>query len=294
MKTDLTSGMKWCGIKVLDEKTRLLPIYFHSVGHFPNQKYVVRPDGISHYQLAICLSGKGVFSAEGKEYDIGKGDMFFFSPSIAHEYYPQENNWAIIWVVFGGKEIKNLFKYFSLDRVFVKTFDDEQLLQKAVGLCNDLFYEYNRNENYSFELTVTMLKLLHCVSGCRNLNSRFHGEKASDRNGSFSVVIEYIKKYYYNFLTLDSMAAVAEMSKSHFCREFKKVYGMTPVAYLNTYRISVAKFLLATTEESIEIISGKTGFAKTSYFCAVFRKHEGCSPKQFRERQKAYYGTGAE
>ena len=90
------------------------------------------------------------------------------------------------------------------------------------------------------------------------------------------------------------MAAVAEMSKSHFCREFKKVYGMTPVAYLNTYRISVAKFLLATTEESMEIISGKTGFAKTSYFCAVFRKHEGCSPKQFRERQKAYYGTGAE
>lgn len=281
----LTGAMNLCGIKILDEKTKLLPIYFHSIGHYPEQKHVMRPDGFSHYQLAICLDGKGVFSSDGKEYDIKRGDVFFFSPQVSHEYYPIGNNWTIIWIVFGGQGVKNLLEYFSFHDIFVKTFNDEEELKKMVSLCNDLFCIYNYNESYSFELTVIMLKILNCIAPCADVNSRFE-EDGGDCKNSFSPVIDFIKKHYNEMLSLNDLADVAQMSESHFCRSFKSEYGITPMAYLTRYRISVAKFLLATTEETVEIIADKTGFPNTSYFCSVFRKHEGISPNQYHKKYK--------
>ncbi len=276
-------GMTLCGIKVLDEKTKLLPIYFHSVGHFPDQKYVTRPKGMSLYQLAICLRGKGIYEAEGKKYIISRGDMFFFSPFVAHEYYPTEKNWSIIWLVFGGENVPNLLDYFSMEKVFAKTFDDAKLLAKVVRLCDSLFCEYNRNECHTFEHTVIMMRILETISTCRNIPGSADDEKA-DQCENVAVAIDFIKKNYYKFLTLDAMADFAEMSKSHFCREFKKAYGVTPIAYLNAYRLNAAKFLLSTTIETIDVIAKKTGFASASYFCAVFKKKEGISPIQYREK----------
>ncbi len=283
MKLTEREEMTLCGIKVLDEKTRLLPIYFHSVGYFPDQKYVTRPEGLNHYQLAICLRGKGIYKAEGKKYIISRGDMFFFSPSEAHEYYPTEKNWGIIWLVFGGVNVRNLLDYFSLDDVFVKTFDDDMLFERVVGLCNSLFCEYNRDECHTFEHTILMMRVLEAVSGCRDAACSAEDEK-EEKCESVAVAIDFIKKNYYRFLTLETVANFAEMSKSHFCREFKKAYGVTPMAYLNSYRVNVAKFLLSTTIETIDVISGKTGFSSTSYFCAVFKKQEGITPMQYREK----------
>lgn len=56
------------------------------------------------------------------------------------------------------------------------------------------------------------------------------------------------------------------------------------MVYLNRYRISVAKFLLTTTIEAVGVIAKKTGFYDTSYFCSVFKKFEGCSPIEYRNK----------
>lgn len=99
----------------------------------------------------------------------------------------------------------------------------------------------------------------------------------------FRTAADYIKNNYTEDLTLDSIAAVVQMSKSHFCREFKKVYGVTPIAYLVEYRISVSKILLANTENSVDKISELSGFGSTSYFCSVFKRIVGVTPRRYRK-----------
>lgn len=280
----LTDGWTLCGIKILDEKTKLLPIYFHSIGHYPGQRHVFRPSGLGQYQLAICTKGCGVFASEGQEYNIKEGDMFFVSPDTSHEYYPVDNSWTVIWVVFNGKDVEGIMKYFEFKPTFVKHADEDNL-KRIIGLCETLYETYNKNESYDFLLTVTMQQLMYCLSLGKDVTSKLKSEN-NDVKISFSPVIDFIKKNYMHNLSLEDIAKECELSKSHFCRLFKKEYGITPMIYLNRYRISVAKFLLATTVESVDVIAGKTGFSDTSYFCAVFRKTEGCSPVQYRKRHE--------
>ncbi|MBQ3110866.1 MAG: AraC family transcriptional regulator [Clostridia bacterium] len=277
----LTEGWTLCGIKILEEKMKKLPIYFHSIGHYIGQKHVFRPEGLGQYQLCICTKGSGVFNAKGISYEINRGHVFFVSPETEHEYYPTTNDWTVIWVVFNGTDVEGFLSYFGFEGAFVRRAGDA-VLKEMIKLCENMYLTYNKNNCYSFSLTTNMLTLLEYVDKCEKVKVNDGG----NAKGLFAPVIDYINKNYMDFITLDDIASVSNLSKSHFCRQFKTEYGVTPVVYLNRYRVSVAKFLLSTTLESIDVIAGKTGFGDTSYFCAVFKKIEGVTPGQYRQRHE--------
>jgi AraC-like DNA-binding protein len=65
-----------------------------------------------------------------------------------------------------------------------------------------------------------------------------------------------------------------------FC--FRKEVGVTPVAYLNRYRINQAKRLLTETDKSITEVSVEVGFSDSGYFSRVFRREVGLSPEAYR------------
>lgn len=72
------------------------------------------------------------------------------------------------------------------------------------------------------------------------------------------------------------------MSKPQLMKRFKKVAGMTLVAYLNHVRLSNAARLLKETAHSIAEIANEVGFADQSYFDKQFKRAFGCPPRRFR------------
>jgi AraC-like DNA-binding protein len=56
------------------------------------------------------------------------------------------------------------------------------------------------------------------------------------------------------------------------------------VDYLNKYRIRKAKELLGMTRTTIKEIGNITGFYSDHTFIRVFKKHENCTPGQYRDR----------
>ena len=57
---------------------------------------------------------------------------------------------------------------------------------------------------------------------------------------------------------------------------------MTPVAYLNRYRVQQAKQLLTYTHKSITEIALDVGFSGSGYFSRIFRRETGMSPEAYR------------
>lgn len=286
MAKHVTDGHALEGIKVLEDKMNFLPVYFHSIGHYQTQRHEFRPNGMANYQISICLNGSGVFSVKGNEYNITKGTVFFFSPNIGHEYYPTSPDWTILWVVFKGNDAPDLLKYLNLEDTFTKKFISLDDMNKAVEICNDLYGLCTLEERYNFKLTLKTMELLEYISHCPDAEKLNSSKDAKDKKSGFAPVVDFIHKNYAKALTLDDLADSCGLSKSHFCRSFKEAYDVTPMVYLNRYRISVAKFLLATTVENLDRIVIKSGFSDLSYFCAVFRKMEGCSPNQYRKAHK--------
>lgn len=99
--------------------------------------------------------------------------------------------------------------------------------------------------------------------------------------------IAYIKAHLAHKLSLATLAAVEKTSPAHFARLFKYATGLAPHQYVIGCRIAEAKRLLAETEETIIDIGLQVGCADQSHFTALFHKHEGLTPKAYRDSSKS-------
>ena len=72
------------------------------------------------------------------------------------------------------------------------------------------------------------------------------------------------------------------LSDDYLTSCFHKELGLTPVAYLNRYRIQQARQLLKNTHMSITEIALDVGFSGSSYFSRIFRRETGVTPEAYR------------
>ncbi|QLG39918.1 MULTISPECIES: helix-turn-helix domain-containing protein [unclassified Paenibacillus] len=86
---------------------------------------------------------------------------------------------------------------------------------------------------------------------------------------------------------LETSCLIADIGKelnyngSYFSKLFKRGMGMTFTSYVQMRRMKRAAQLLLTESWSVTEISGRVGFASPAQFYQLFRRHFGCSPKQF-------------
>ena len=88
-----------------------------------------------------------------------------------------------------------------------------------------------------------------------------------------------IRDVYRKRLTVDELATASFISKYHFCRIFKISTGLTPVQYLNRHRLKIAEEMLRRDNMRIGEVAAAVGFDSVSYFCKLYKKHFGTSPK---------------
>ena len=87
---------------------------------------------------------------------------------------------------------------------------------------------------------------------------------------------------YADPLTVDDMARAANLSRSHFTREFRRTFGETPRAYLITRRLERAAALLRNTDYSVARICHSVGMESIGSFTSAFTRAYGRSPTAYR------------
>lgn len=93
-----------------------------------------------------------------------------------------------------------------------------------------------------------------------------------------------IETGYAGEIQIGELSQRLSVHRSYLCDCFKKVYGMSPKAYINQLRTRQAKFLLLDTTYTVEEIAGRLNFSSSAHFCRFFRQMTGTSPARFRHR----------
>lgn len=96
-------------------------------------------------------------------------------------------------------------------------------------------------------------------------------------------VCRHIREHYRDDLTLSEMAAMANLSMSHFGFLFKQQTGSTMVQYINEIRVAEAKKLLLETDHKAYRIAELVGYASLPYFTRVFKGVVGLTPNEYRK-----------
>lgn len=85
-------------------------------------------------------------------------------------------------------------------------------------------------------------------------------------------------------ISLENMAAIANMSTYHFAHAFRDVTGVPPHRYLTQRRIEQARELLRKTRLPVAEIAWRLGYSNQSHFTKLFRREVGVTPSAFRRQ----------
>lgn len=124
---------------------------------------------------------------------------------------------------------------------------------------------------------------LHVLRQCSTLQHREPRVPSTLSRTRLSHVLDYMQEYYTRDLSVAELAAVAQVSPSHFAQLFRTTMEMAPHEYLIACRIEHAKRLLLTQESPLNEVAYSCGFADQSHMTRHFRRIMGVTPGVFRK-----------
>jgi signal transduction histidine kinase/AraC-like DNA-binding protein/ABC-type sugar transport system substrate-binding protein len=118
-----------------------------------------------------------------------------------------------------------------------------------------------------------------------------HVDTALERNRELSQqaqrlvrqAMAYIHEHYMDQISRTDLAQHVALSEDYLTACFRKELGVTPITYINRFRVNQAQQLLLDTDKSITEIAMDVGFSDSGYFSRVFRREVGLSPTDYRQ-----------
>ena len=225
------------------------------------------------YNLYLVTCGNAVIKIESEQHKLKKGTLFLTYPYQSYRI-DGDSDFQYMYVAFEGKEVEQLLASFGFSRKNYVFYGFDNLI--------NFWIESIRRFSVSNGNALTESVIMYTFSFIKdeNLTKRQEGDK-------FACIMDYIHK---NFTSLDfslkKISSIYFYTEKYFSYLFKLKNGENFTNYVNGLRISLAKKLLRSTNDSIIDVGIKCGFSDPFYFSKVFKKLTGVSPKMYARKQK--------
>ena len=255
--------------------------------------HVSRRENLPSYLFFLVKEGAGTLSYGGRDFSLRVGDCVFIDcrsgyaqSTSAHrdESGQYDELWALSWVHFDGPTMAGIYeKYLERGGQPVFSCAAPGRRERYLSLVESVFQlasadSYVRDMQISARLT----ELLTCL-----MEDAWNPElilSPGTKRLSVREVRAYISEHYGEKLTLDSLSKRFFINKYYLAKIFKEQYGYTVNACIAQVRIGKAKELLRFSDKTVEAIGFDCGFTDPNYFARCFKKVEGVSPSEYRQR----------
>jgi AraC family transcriptional regulator of arabinose operon len=255
-------------------------------GYYPKAKghTCVRKNGCAEVIFIYCADGNGWCEIAGHRHEISRNQLLVINAATPHIYGAgKKAPWTIHWFHTVGSNVP-----FYLEKLGVTDQNPIISLSDDVQLYS-LFEDVREGLQHGFTLT-HLIYAAHSLAHLMGLILRhkeefWQGEPSIRERINKSV--EFMKGHLRERLTIATLAALVNLSRSHYTTLFRRVTGYAPLSYLNYLRMRSAVQLLNTTDWPIKRISEHLGFSDQLYFSRAFSKMHDHSPSEHRRRYGA-------
>ncbi len=233
--------------------------------------------------------------------DFEPGDLFIIGPNQPHMFKNDKQFYE------GNENLEAFGKSIFFDQsIFGSTFlnlPENSRLKTFLESCNGNF---GLNKAYSKEVSIMindlfemqgygklmkLLEILYHLAGLKPIKyltgstlNNYDNEGEGER---MSKILDYTTNHYNENITLKTVASIASMTETSFCRYFKKRTRKSYIDFLSEVRIRQACKLLQSTDTQVAQICFQTGYNNLSNFNRKFKKITGFSPARYRQVSKA-------
>ena len=243
-------------------------------------------EGIRHIKvlpyLSIVQSVEGSYDialGSGSTQQTGEGG-FFIAPAnvqqtITHHVNPATGAMTCRWIFLEMEVNRSL----PVDQLYqFPTVLSDALKSELHTIFDRLFSTNDIWQNYSdcYAMIGLLLKASTPISA--------KGHKGLQR------AVAHIREHYGQEITVKELADLAQMSEPNFYVVFRKHMGLSPISYINHYRMSIAAERLVETNQTATEIGYSVGVGDPLYFSKLFKKTYGITPRVYRSMYQTKQG----
>lgn len=276
------------------------PIFISRRFSFPYNIGVFSWHWHNDFELTYIADGRFEYSVGSDTFVVNPGETILINSKVLHQVNPLQSENSIYYSYVFAPEFlcessQNLiyqkyilplvqnqnFPYY----VFQQKEEWEQEFQLEIEKLNQAADSHDFTRELCIQNCLQKIFLL-LIKNVPNVCCKSADSTDSERYSLMKIML-FIKEHYWESVTLQDMADIANISKSSCNRLFRKTLKMTPFEYLLDFRINQSLQLLGGSNQSITSVASACGFHDVSYFCKVFREKKGISPQRFRQDTKA-------
>jgi AraC-like DNA-binding protein len=242
------------------------------------------------YELTLITKGAGKRIVGDCHENFIEGDLILSGSGLPHtwasEPFKNETVSAVV-IQFTNEFISNFTQYNECSGIGQLLSDSGRGLFFNSELSASLHKSIKKlPEKSGLARLTTLLKILQKLSGSEHtvLSSEFYTASRSKENESrINKICQFVQDNSAENITVAQASEMVHLSKSAFCKFFKRVMRTNFSDYLNEIRIAKACYLLSETDKNVREIALETGFESLTYFNRVFLKKKNRTPSAFRK-----------
>ena len=235
------------------------------------QNFVFSKGDQDYCTMPLILGGTALYTLAGREFTVQPGDILFFPPHMGYTArVVSKEPWEHIVIAFRTGEDPAAFPLETVHKTS-RSNRFRELFRQAYEVWSACAFGYKLQTKAI--ISQILFELLR-----ENVSRRF-GSDTGLR--SLKAVSDYMEQNYREKITVEELAERSGYSASHFARQFTRVYGLSPIQYLNSIRILHAKNLLRTGQYTIAEIAQECGFSNVYYFSRCFKQLTGTPPTKW-------------
>ena len=169
----------------------------------------------------------------------------------------------------------------------IKVLELVMRLERRAFEAGNVRYGFRYRENYMAELKEAADGegvRRWFLSKTRDICDKISTSREREFENVVSRVKGYIDENYARDISLDDVSRMVDISPYYFSKLFKQEVGENFIEYVTRTRIKNARRLLEDPRYSIKEICVMSGYSDPNYFSRIFKKYEGMTPTEYRER----------
>lgn len=252
------------------------------------------------YSISLKKIVKGKLNYGRTKYDFTNGALIFMAPrqvlqwdsSVVFEQKGFSINFHEDFLKGTelAQQIKKygFFSYSANEALHLSPREQKQI----ESIVENIEIEYHNNQDeFSKDIIISQLSTLLKYA------NRFYERQFLNRKELSNDLLEQFNQQLEEYFesgelqekgipSIEQLASKMSVSQRYLSDTLKKETGKTTTEHLQLYLIDEAKNILLKPNKSISEIAYELGFEYPQYFSRLFKKKEGLSPSEYREKYK--------